>query len=34
MSDDPGQRYLRWYYDTAAWKNLDYRSIRTLMAGR
>lgn len=30
MSDDPGQRYLRWYYDTAVWKNLHYRGIRTL----
>jgi hypothetical protein len=30
MSDDAGQRYLRWYYDTAVWKNLHYRGIRTL----
>jgi cephalosporin hydroxylase len=30
MSDDAGERYLRWYYDTAVWKNLHYRGIRTL----
>jgi cephalosporin hydroxylase len=30
MSDHPGESYLRWYYDTAVWKHLRYRGIRTL----
>ena len=30
MNDHPGERYLRWYYDTAVWKHLHYRGIRTL----
>lgn len=30
MNDDPGLNYLRWYYDTAVWKDLHYRGVRTL----
>ena len=26
----PGEAYLRWYYDTAVWKRLSYRGVRTL----
>ena len=25
-----GEAYLRWYYDTAVWKRLSYRGVRTL----
>lgn len=25
-----GEAYLRWYYDTAVWKHLSYRGVRTL----
>jgi cephalosporin hydroxylase len=25
-----GESYLRWYYDTAVWKHLSYRGVRTL----
>jgi cephalosporin hydroxylase len=25
-----GEAYLRWYYDTAVWKQLSYRGVRTL----
>src|SRR5918996_6447818 len=27
---EPGEAYLRWYYDTAVWKRLSYRGVRTL----
>jgi cephalosporin hydroxylase len=31
MTDNrAGLDYLRWYYDTAVWKNLHYRGVRTL----
>ena len=30
MDVDAGERYLRWYYDTAVWKNMSYRGVRTL----
>jgi cephalosporin hydroxylase len=26
----PGEAYLRWYYDSAVWKRLSYRGVRTL----
>jgi cephalosporin hydroxylase len=27
---EEGEAYLRWYYDTAVWKRLSYRGVRTL----
>jgi cephalosporin hydroxylase len=30
MSGGPGTDYLRWYYDTAVWKRVAYRGVRTL----
>lgn len=27
---EEGKAYLRWYYDTAVWKRLSYRGVRTL----
>jgi cephalosporin hydroxylase len=30
VDGDAGERYLRWYYDTAVWKNMSYRGVRTL----
>lgn len=26
----PGEAYLRWFYDSAVWKRLSYRGVRTL----
>jgi cephalosporin hydroxylase len=26
----PGEAYLRWYYESAVWKRLSYRGVRTL----
>ena len=28
--NEEGQAYLRWYYETAVWKRLSYRGVRTL----
>ena len=30
MRVDPGADYFRWYYDTAVWKRVAYRGVRTL----
>jgi cephalosporin hydroxylase len=30
VDNDAGLQYLRWYYESAVWKNLHYRGVRTL----
>lgn len=30
MGNEAGEHYLRWYYDTAVWKRVSYRGVRTL----